>query len=198
MKKLILSLAMLVGSSSVLPLVASAESMYQDIMGSIVNASLVKNDQERFFALRSAFHDVERLKISAEQDLIQSYGEGYLKKQERFLGVVFAACSTLVLLVPNPSRTIFEHLVVAGLCGSFAIGFFAQQQINRYFLKKKLVELNEVIAKLEAAKAELQNKAAIEQQDKMIAKLEAIQAELENKIATEQQEQDATPVEQQA
>lgn len=67
-----------------------------------------------------------------------------------------------------------EALVLSTLSGIFTIGFLARQQIDSYSAKNKLAELNEVIAKLESAKAEL-----------------------ENKIATEQQEQDATPVEQQ-
>lgn len=173
MKKLILSLAMLVGSSSVLPLVASAESMYQDIMGSIVNASLVKNDQERLEKLNNALSSVREEKHDAEWRIVRLHGR-FNNSADLTLATIM---TTLTVALPfvNVKAKLGEALVLSTLSGIFTIGFLARQQIDCYFAKNKLAEFNEVIAKLEAAKAEL-----------------------ENKIATEQQEQDVTPVEQQA
>lgn len=94
MKKLILSLAMLVGSSSVLPLVASAESMYQDIMGSIVNASLVKNDGERLEKLDEALGHVRGKKHDAEWKLVYAHGSinSYASSYDGYVNCSIAFC----------------------------------------------------------------------------------------------------------
>jgi len=169
MKKLILSLAMLVGSSSVLPLVASAESMYQDIMGSIVNASLVKNDQERLEKFDEALSNVRCLKGQAEWRVASLHGQ--TEDAANHMVGALGLGTSMITVFSADKTTQFLSSVLAGL----SILLLTVKHLSCYSTKAKLVELNEVIAKLESAKAEL-----------------------ENKIATEQQEQDATPVEQQA
>jgi hypothetical protein len=169
MKKLILSVAMLMGASSVLPLVASAESMYQDIMGSIVNASLVKDDGDRIGRLYGALSDVRHLKCQAEWRLASLHGRTE-DAGDQMVGALGLGTGMITIFSADKTTQLISS-VLAGL----SVVLLTAKYLSCYSTKAKLAELNEVIAKLEVAKAEL-----------------------ENKIATEQQEQDATPVEQQA
>lgn len=159
-KKLILSFAMLVGASSALSLVASAESMYQDIISNIVNSSLIKDDQQRLDKLYLSLDDVRNLKINAEWHLINSHGN--TRVEDVMAGTLMAGLSALALSLSyvDPTVTTAQSLVVGGFAGFASLSIFAKQYVERYFTKKKLAELNEVIAKLETMKTELENKVA--------------------------------------
>jgi hypothetical protein len=169
MKKIMMALAIAVGASSVLPVAASADSMYQDIMNNIVNNSLVKDDATRLANVRKALGDVYQSKYNAEYYLINSHGSTRI--DDKVLGTITAVLSAITLLHPyiDPTKTFdslyidptmkkFESLIVGGICGMVSSAIFATKHIQRYYDKKKLAELNEVIAKLEKVNAELIDK----------------------------------------
>jgi hypothetical protein len=157
-KKLLMALAIVMGAGSMLPLVASVETMYQDIMGSIVNNSLVQNDEQRLDQLTRSLDQVYSQKRNAEELLIWTHGTMYIG--DKMSGAVMAGLSLLSLALgyASPVATVAEVAFLSGTCGVLSIGLFMQKNIERYFDKKKLVEFNVVIAKLEAAKAELEQK----------------------------------------
>ncbi len=158
MKKIIMALAIVVGVSPMLPIAASADSMYQDIINTIVNNSLVKDDATRLDNVRKALREVGYSKDNAEYYLIRSHGNTQLA--DKVAGAMMASLGAIAFSLPyiDPTVTTAQSILLGGACGLYSLAFFAKQYAERYYDKKKLAELNEVIAKLEKVEAELQSK----------------------------------------
>jgi hypothetical protein len=162
-KKLLMALAVVMGTSSMLPLVASTESMYQDIMGSIVNNSLVQNDEQRLVQLNRSLEQVYSQKRNAEEFLIWTHGR--MRADLAMVGTLSAGMSAFVPVSSYvfQNMTMLDTVSFTTIFGALSVLCFSEKYVTCYFAKKNLVELNEVIAKLETAKTELEQKVTTQQ-----------------------------------
>lgn len=157
-KKRNLFRTILLGASIFQSLCASvdAEKMYQDIMDTLVNVYPMENSEQRLEVLDKALSDVNYFKRNVEWRFMRSQRESSVG--EIFFGSMFAVSGAVFLLSTpfgDPKARI-EALLFGIVNGGTSLAIFTWRSVDCYLAKKELFKLNAVIAKLEAAKIELQ------------------------------------------
>jgi hypothetical protein len=161
-KKMILLLTGLILVSPALHITASVEAMYRDIKAIVEDRLTGKNDKERLENVQKVLETVKCYKARAQADLISLHLQTQNEKPQVLvllgaLSVVFSGASAISYYLKNTTDAVpFAAIGFMSTVGCL-LGM-CQQKIETYSIKKKIVELNKVIVKLETMEKVLQNK----------------------------------------
>lgn len=175
-KRMMILLAGIISISPVVQIVASAESMYQDIVQNAINDSM-KNPEYantiQLYSIENALVQVNDLRQIAQSKLLRSYdfmNSGvmtYLRGLNGFLGgaAILAGINQYVRLNGK-----VEDVAMGLIVGTLGLSAYCADKIERYAVRKQIKQYNEVIAKLELKKTELKKKIKAENK-KIMAKM---------------------------
>jgi hypothetical protein len=160
-KKMILLLTGLILVSPALHIAASAETMYRDIKTIVEDRLTGKSDRERLENVQKVLTDVKYYKAEMQRNIVSLHSR---INNDRFPALILGAMSSVFFGVSALSYYLNNITDVAPFA---AFGFMSatgtlfgmcQRKATIYYAKKKIVELNKVIIKLEAMEKVLQNK----------------------------------------
>jgi hypothetical protein len=177
-KRMMIMLAGFIGISPVVQVIASAESMYQDIVQNAINDSLGDPEHAhavQLYLIEKAIYQVDTSRQKAQSNLIRSHDvmtnaiTTYLRGLPGFLGVALIVRGIHNYVQLNGTVGGISEDCIVGAVGLSAYFF---DKIEQYLLRKQIKQYNEVIAKLKLKKTELKKKVKIEAATNLISIVE--------------------------
>ena len=158
--KLMLLCTFFIGVQAVLPIAASVESMYKDLMTKITSNS-GEDYHNQLAETRNALYTTMEFKRKAESELLKTYEHNQI---DTFCSIAFITLAAGIsakgmVLYCMPKGDIFDLFVTGVILPATLLVASRLKIIYRYPLRKQIKEYTEVIEKLILKCSELECKA---------------------------------------